>query len=379
MAAVSPMASGSPENSMASTELIVTHHTDTADYLGHNFHGAVGSLELWLGAQALIFNILVIIYYRAMFQRIIPMLYLMIAACDAITGVAAVLTGILILSVRSHVELATDLSYAAYFVYSVTIPTSIFLNVNLAVIRTINLYRPLYQISKRVVGGVVGLVAVGWIITTGWNLSRWDRHRNLLRTYIYSPGQFQIAYHQGTSRLMECANTVRFVTVPYLLPSVIVVVCMAVQLQLNYKILQHVVRGRKQSGDTEQHKDSRDSERWRQQRHVTITILCLTLLFFVCNTVFLYLPLSYCLNLDVVIVEKEERRSRDRWRHITGVVFPFINAAFSPVILVVRGGIWRTTLDWVCSRRKQGEEQVKELDTVLSNNTTLDNVVSTNC
>ena len=342
----------------------VTHHTNTTDYLGHTFHSVVGSVELWLGAQAVLFNLLVIIYYRGLFTRVIPMMYLMIAVCDMITGVAAFLTGILILSVRNHLQLALHLSYIAYPVYSVAIPTSIFLNVNLAVIRTITLQNPLYRVVKELVVGVVGLCAVGWAALTAWHLNRWEKTKTLLGGYIYAPGQFQAVYHQKTTSMMECTNVVLFVVVPYLLPSAVVLGCVAVQVHL-------ITRWR--GGDMDQSKDGGD--RWRQQKHITLTIISLSLLFFVCNTVFVYLPIAHCQALrEMNWFDKEEMRRRGMLGHITGLVFPFVNAAFSPVILVVRGK--------VISRMFGGDQTKvpgKGQDTVFSNVNTVDKVKSTEC
>ena len=330
----------------------ITDHPDTSYYLGDYFHNIVGTIELWLGVQAVIFNILVIYKYRIALTRTIPLLYLMIASCDAVTGAAAFLTGILILSVKHNLDISLNLSHVAYPLYSITIPTSIFLNVNLAVVRTINLWKPLYQIKKKLVVGVVVVCLLYWTVFTIWHMSKWERAESLLTSYIYFPGQFQAVYHVGTTRQQECLNVIGFVTVPYLLPSLVVLGCMAVQ-----------VYWLRMWGEEE---TSQDGYRWRQRRHITITILSLTLLFFLCNTIFIYLPISHCVSTSWQLA-----KNIAMWSHVTGLVFPFLNAAFSPVILVLRArGI---------VGRESGEEVKKNNETVLSNNCTEGNIVTSPC
>ncbi|KAL5266109.1 hypothetical protein ACHWQZ_G006685 [Mnemiopsis leidyi] len=327
----------------------ITDHTDTSDYLGDNFHNIVGTVEVWLGIQAVLCNTLVIYRYRAAISRTIPLMYLMIASCDVVTGAAAFLTGILILSVKHHLDVALDLSHVAYPLYSIAIPTSIFLNVNLAAIRTVNLWRPLHQIKRRVVVVVVLVCLLYWTVFTAWHMSKWERAASLLSSYIYYPSQFQAVFHAGTTSQQECLNVIAFVTVPYLLPSLVVLGCMAVQVFWMWR------------------ETAQDGDRWRQRRHVTVTILSLTLLFFVCNSVYIYLPVSHCRSTSW-----QRAKGTGMWSHVTGLVFPFFNAAFSPVILLLRAGR-------MCGRESGDNKLEKGNETVLSNNCTEGNIDTSPC
>lgn len=307
-----------------------TDHTNTEDYLGDTFHFTVGPLELALGLCAVVFNSLVI---RAQWGRwrahVIPLMYLLIGSCDLLTGVSGVLTGTLLLTVKSHPNTALELSYPAYFIYSITFVTSVYLNLTLAVIRVVSIshlgnsgvFTTHRALLRTLLVLMVVVYMVGWTAVTTYHLTRWNHHITLLRAYIYSPGQYQLLYTSTTTLQEECGNIVLLIGVPYLLPSCVVLGCMGLCVRSLYK-----------------HRQNLDKA---QQRHVTVTVLMLTGLFFVCNTLFVYWPIAHCTSMGGMGYEGASRRAQAITRHLTGVLAPFVNAAISPLIITLRGKLYQ--------------------------------------
>ena len=92
----SPATADSP-NGYSSEELPTTHHTDSTFYLGDVFNNITGSIEMWLGLQAIILNLLVIAFYYKSYKKIVPFMYVVIAICDVMTGVSAVIVAVIFL------------------------------------------------------------------------------------------------------------------------------------------------------------------------------------------------------------------------------------------------------------------------------------------
>ena len=302
-----------------------TEWHDTTAYLGDVFTYAVGTTELLLGIQAILMNALVISFYCSSYKKVVPFMYLLMAACDSVTGIAAVLTGLIFLTLKAEAEkpeVALRILPVAYTIFSVTFKVSVFFNLAIAIVRTINILLPFYRMRIWGIAIAAVIYTLGWTSFTIWQLQKFHHGTTLLYQYLYSPGQYQAAYHPSHDSGIQCRNVFLFVGLPYVLPSCVVVVCMAIQIRTILK----------------QRPDRTTNT--QTQRQITITIFALTVLFFFCNTIYLVYPIHFCLDANT---SNEIKYDLDRMRrvymmaHITGVVCPFLNAALNPVILVVRG------------------------------------------
>ena len=317
---------------MASTEGITSPSTDaltgwttTNSYLGSVFNHIVGTADLLLGLQAIIANALVISFYFPSYKKVVPFMYLLMAACDSITGIGAILTAIMFFLLETDTyKAALHIVPVAYAIYSITFKVSVFLNLAIAIVRTINILLPFYRMRIIGIGVATATYSCGLLAFTLWQLASWDAHHiSLLDTYVYSPGQYQVLYNGDTEDKDQCRNVALFISFPYLIPSCIVLVCMAVQIRTILK-----------------QRPDRNANT-QTQRQITITIFMLTVLFFICNTAYVYYPIHYCLIAHGVIKIDYADKSRIRTVHmmsyLTGVMCPFINAALNPVILIMRG------------------------------------------
>ena len=302
-----------------------TEWYDTTAYLGDVFTYAVGTSELLLGIQAILMNALVISFYCSSYKKVVPFMYLLMAACDTVTGIAAVLTGLIFLTLKAETgkpDAVLRIIPVAYTIFSVTFKVSVFLNLAIAIVRTINILLPFYRM--RILGIAIAAViyTLGWTGFTIWQLQKFHHAISLLNQYLYSPGQYQAVYHSGHNYGIQCRNVFLFVGLPYVFPSCVVVVCMAIQIRTILK----------------QRPDRTTNT--QTQRQITITIFALTVLFFFCNTIYLVYPIHFCLDVntaDKIKFAPDRAKRVYMMAHVTGVLCPFLNAALNPVILVVRG------------------------------------------
>ena len=299
-----------------------TEWYDTDAYLGDVFTYVVGTAELLLGIQAILMNALVISFYLTSYKKVVPFMYLLMAACDSVTGISAVLTAVVFLTLKVDTNSALHIVPVAYTIFSITFKVSVFLNLAIAVVRTINILLPFYRMRIWGIAVAAVIYTLSWLSFTIWQLQKFHHAHTLLNTYLYSPGQHQAVYTPNDTSDVQCRNMFLFLGLPFVLPSCIVVVCMAIQIRTILK-----------------QRPDRTSNT-QTQRQITITIFALTVLFFFCNTIYLAYPIHFCLDADTdssIRLNEDRRRRIFMMAHITGVVCPFINAALNPVILVVRG------------------------------------------
>ena len=308
---------------------VITDWTYKRFYLGHTFNTLIGGLDLWLGLQAIVMNVLVMCFYVKSYKKIVPFMYILIACCDCLTGCAAVLMSVIFFLLNTAPHTALSLLAPAYSIFSVTFKVSVFLNLSISIVRTINIYLPFHRMRILEIAIATGVYTAGWVAFLSWELSEWNWYSldySQLEISVYSPGQYhQLAVNtdgRTNSYSKECRRVMLFIGLPYLLPSLFVVFCMLLQLKTILK------RRPDKTSNTE------------TQRKITITILMLTAVFFVCNTVYVIYPISYCTRKRSMIgfaKTTDEYRKDFMIRHVTGVVCPFLNAAVNPVILIARG------------------------------------------
>ena len=317
---------GSKEHSLATTVTapLAIHFSDTKRYLGDEFTYTMATLNLILGLQALLLNIFVMSFYFKKRRETVPLMYLFVSSTDFLTAISAVLVSLVLFLQKHWTQISIALVLPAYALYSVTFKVSVFLNLTIAVARTINIIQPFYRIKNRLFVIATVLYSLGWISYTAVQITLEPQkgHESIFETYLYTPGQYSFGHTSTTTRVIECRKSALFICLPYLIPSLVVVVCMAVQARTLLKL---------------QPEKTTNTE---TQKNITTTIFMMTVLFFVCNTVYVVNPITICkdayenadYNTDI-----KHSQTQYRLRFLTGVVAPFINAAFNPLILIARG------------------------------------------
>ena len=299
-----------------------TEWHETVLYLGDVFTCTLGTADLLLGIQAILMNALVISFYCASYKKVVPFMYLLIATCDLATGIAAVLTAVIFFAMKNNLDTALYILPVAYTIFSVTFKISVYLNSVIAVVRTINILLPFYRIRIRWISIVTVIYTLSWLSFTVWKVQyfRFDSSSDLY--HLYSPGQVEVVRHDAPDEIVDCSNVLLFIGLIFVFPACVAVVCMVIQIR---SILKQRT-GRTANTD--------------KQRQMTITIFALTVLFSFCNAIFVAYPIQTCLDIhisDEIRFESDRMRKVKMLAHITGFLCPFINAAFNPVILVVRG------------------------------------------
>ena len=125
---------------------------------GFNTTFFYGSLEYWLyvtavilsftlGGVCLFFNSLTFAFYAEKRQDTLSLMYTALSACDLFTGVSALLNGASLVLGESDIPF-NKLSYlfkVSIFNTSITSHVSVFYNLVLVVVRTLNIILPFYK------------------------------------------------------------------------------------------------------------------------------------------------------------------------------------------------------------------------------------------
>ena len=284
----------------------------------------------------------VIQHYYSQKGRFVPSMYMLISTSDGLATLF-LLTQYLLMWLIDR-EYITDPILIGCSITIIVAATgiswrvSVFSNVVLSVTRTIQIKRPFQRVKGRVVYVCIAVYAIFWVIVATFDVIILLKENDLDNYYSYSAHPIignelsnlfanKIAVQfEGCEQddMISCYNETAgvsmqlvFMTVSYLLPVLIVLICMVIQIQW-------VSRPRPVEGSP------------NNQRHVTITILQITVLFFVCHTA----P-----SISNFISEYSHSFPDVPYLFNSALytTLPLINAALSPVIIMSRSRELRNT------------------------------------
>ena len=224
---------------------------------------------------------------------------------------------------------------AMFAITTLILRISVFVNVILIVVRTINITRPFYQIHRK--GLWISLLVCILLLLPLILYETIRIHQEMgfgfLETkvrYIFLPyiGDFaiqdivvainDIKVASGKKKRIEVPMYVTFATscAPFILAVLIALACLVV----NYRQLRANKTGLSKTGGG------------AAERDITRTITMLTILFSVCNIVYtVWLTLTWALDMDVVNDQTLLQIS-----YTTSSIFPFISSALNAIILIWR-------------------------------------------
>ena len=329
------MASNYTENPAFSTP---SSYLDQPDWL---YPPATG-LGL-LGVSIIMANIFVIGFYQQKCRETVPMMYIMIATCDSVTGLTSLChAGIFTAQKYQIAGLLKGKGWpnadlfliCLYIVLQTSTRTSLFYNSVLSVVRTINIVRPFYQLNKNILILCLICYPILWIVLLVIDVCLIDEFYDgslgvLNVVFILLPGHgFLYAMNLPGGRdlflrVLEYLVTTIFTAIPFALPALTSLVCAVLQI---YSLL----------------KPSTISPTTSKERRMTVTIIMLTVVCLVCNV-------PYTVMWFYIYAEFGESG------YVTGIsisaficiayslgtLLPFINAILSPMILVLRGAALR--------------------------------------
>ena len=284
--------------------------------------------------------------------RLATAMFILIASADIVTAVAEIARGTTALVCSADpaagVPAWTTFTFLALGFYSYC--CSIFYNVVLAILKTINFSCPFYYIKKKRVFIAIALFTVTWAGTCVLDVVLYARKQSYLPSSYGCAEQWTILLDYdftGKGLALQLFDTTLFghdsslvvmkltVACVYLVPCLLVFVCMVVQMTYINKTL--MVTG-----------TSREST----ARHVNLTVFMVSTLFLFCTSsygIFFLLEFAIAQSMTQAV------------EFIVKYTLPLVNAALFPVIIICRktdlrkkySEYWRaiSTVP-VCCRRK---------------------------
>ena len=280
------------------------------------------------------------------------MMYTIIAICDSITGLVTFVHASILFALDFNAVKIRDTDSTADFdmkmewlicinfvLTTITLRSSLFFNVVLVIIRTINITRPFTLIRKRAVLAciciypiILATVALADVIVysemvgaTGMSKA-FEKFELLCYCFFFPIPNYQVGgalyYHYletlpNIEVILNClvALTV-FITLA--LPAVISVICSVIQ----------VVYLLKKNAAASNNAMLREAV----QRQMTVTILLLMAVCLICN-----LPYTFYNIISVLIVRIYPSMDVFYVTYFMSTLVPFMNAAISPFLLILRG------------------------------------------
>ena len=284
-----------------------------------------------LGLFTILANIFVIGFYQKKRQEAVPLMYIMIAICDSITGFVAVCHSVVFINYPAVAHILKGGYYwntkADWFIVTLYVilqsgtRTSLFYNTLLTAVRTINITLPFHLIKKLIVilSAVVYpvLTVIAMIIAT---------HRDITDTlstvFMVFPGVDIALDKEGKTTIEERALfMIIMMIIPLILPTIIVIICAAFQI---FSIL----------------KPSTFSPTTHRERSMTITIILLTMVCMICNLPYTVFLLYECaVNFEVGGLSY---KMLPLVFYSLCTLLPLMQALLNPTILLIRGAALRT-------------------------------------
>ena len=302
-----------------------------------------------LGLFTILTNGFVIGFYQRKWREAVPLMYIMIAVCDSVTGVVALFHACIFSYCQTNTEMGqmvtehkSDLFPAIYIILQSATRTSLFYNTVLAIVRTINITQPFHPINKPMMALSAIFYPVSMVVTLTVDLCLSDtigKHTWNYFAFLFElPGKGILAYPDSCR-----GQLVLFLVIPLILPTIVCLICAVVQI---YSIL----------------KPSVISPPSIRERKMTLTIVMLTLVCLTCNT-----PYTGFLFFDV-----DETVESEEFSYILHTLLPFVQAMLNPAILLMRGAALRTFVLSIVRRLfNRGQlRNTDELEMVVMNNAT---------
>ena len=280
----------------------------------------LATIHAIMGLEGVIANWAVVSFYFSKRDHLVPYMYLMLSGCDLITGITAVFSAIVFLALvllkdmemAELPQLIVILSAIHCSLMMLTARVSVAYNVLLAVVRTRALASPFARQPMYLIVALSLLFPIGLTPLVGFQV------KHFLENELYSMLLF--TPYLGAKWLGFIGLHLN-ILIPFVLPSMVAIVCLGVQSRMLMKSRQAV---RAHGVDN--------------QREITKTVVLLTLAFFICNTTF---AVSFYVDTFTFFITCLAHHLRLILGAFFTITLSIINASINPVILVVRGSkLW---------------------------------------
>ena len=199
-------------------------------------------INMLLAVIALVLNSSVVAFYWSKSSSLVPMLYLGNGTADLGYGCGILLQSVLLILVLTGADLpyaGSILVLVGYFLTSLFVRLSVFLNCTLGVCRSINIVSPFYHVRKAWLTAATAIYATLWAAIAASDCYFFATKRGVLQSDLYLAKSTSlkaevgwsvlnsISYHTAT---LNGVNSVILFFVPCVLPALLCLVLMFLQV-----------------------------------------------------------------------------------------------------------------------------------------------------
>ena len=198
-------------------------------------------INILLALSSLLLNSSVVAFYWSKSTSLVPMLYLRNGAVDLGYGCGILLQSVLLILVLTGADLpyaSSILVLVGYFLTSLFVRLSVFLNCTLGVCRSINIVSPFYHVRKAWITAATATYALFWTAITAFDTYSFVSKR-IFRLDLYLSKATSLKAEVGWSVLnsisyqtaaLNGVNSVILFFVPFVLPALLCLVLMFLQV-----------------------------------------------------------------------------------------------------------------------------------------------------
>ena len=325
-------------------------------------------LNLVVGVTIIILNSLVGHFYRKGKRSTAALLYTYLTGWDVTMGVTAVIHAVyMIITVTSDVKAMEEtmkvLVCVVYVMTNLAVRLSVFANTVLSVVRTINISQPFYRVRRRNLHIVYWVCFVIHLILCAVDI--WFIYKEKMKQNSGSSATFETFRNDmllspalGNNILDEMiykrpGTTLKRDTLVsngfFHLATLIAIICLAIQSRVllcnpdakamrKNTVSSRVAPAPSTNQPDEPGSKTEDSEKQSSEWRTTITIIQLTTVFCLCNTVYTLFVIWLLddtkrrVQGEVSNIEMSDRMCF----YVTSTFVPFLNSLINPLILIVR-------------------------------------------
>ena len=291
-----------------------------------------------LGIACVTLNSLVGAFFHSKTDQVMHLIYFCLACSDFVSGLVAIYQGVAVILTEWLYPAARLQLYSVFYVVGqLPFHVSAFINVLLTVARTTSIFLPLYRIRHEYIKLGVFIYSVIWavLIVAEWLVANnvaayfydWKAVVGILYVYPRPGGMvidetfYQIdseSYDNGEfQKIIRVLVILMTVFIPYGLPSIICLISAIMQVKQIF--LNSSTQNREKST--------------KRNRKMSITIIILTGVFFICNTAYLMAMIA---DMEIEL-DASDHYQRQFVLLIASNHLLYLNSALTPLILILRG------------------------------------------
>ncbi|KAL5249221.1 hypothetical protein ACHWQZ_G018171 [Mnemiopsis leidyi] len=297
----------------------------------------IAIFAFFVGSITVILNTRLCFYYYKKSSLIYEKLFLILSVVDATTGLAALLQSVTFVGILTDQKrFVSVVLTVTYLLSAVSFHVSVFYNVLLAVCRTVILACPFFQFHLKSLYSISILYPILMIMLTIYEVnSVYTNNPDLVGKVMYlliSPLLGSEIIYNHFPDFNNLGYYILLLGLPFVLPSIICLVCcICASIFLRRSSKRDVARVRYKMSCNSAGKNFQNGARKFTNSRATVTILQLSIAFFICNT--LYFTTEFTLQA----LNPDHLPHEMYLVYLAGNFLPFLNSLINPVILIQRG------------------------------------------